>query len=280
MPAARPSEAAAADATAGSTNPVPTAPLAAERSARGPHRGAAENGGVPATPAGPTRPPETLTVFAAASLTDAFRALARGFEQTEPHLHVELDVAGSPALVRQILEGAPGDVFAAADEVSMDAVREHGRVLGEPVVFARNSLTIAVEQANPRRITGLADLLRPDVTVALCAPTVPAGRYAREALRRAGLAVPEASQEIDVRAALTKVELGEADAAVVYVTDVRARADRVAAVPIAAEQNVVARYPIARLTEANNAAGAARFTAYVLSADGQRALAASGFLPP
>jgi len=223
---------------------------------------------------------ETVSVFAAASLTDSFRAIAREFEKLNGGTAVELNLAGSPTLVRQIVEGAPADVFASADEASMESLRMSKHVVGEPVVFARNSLAIAVDKGNPHRIAGLADLVRPKLIIALCAPTVPAGRYAREAFRRAGVPVPAASEELDVRAALTKVELGEADAAVVYVTDVRARAERIERVAIPDAHNVVARYPIARLVNALHTDAARRFVDYVLSPAGQRILADHGFRSP
>lgn len=224
--------------------------------------------------------PETLHVSAAASLTESFQAIVRAFHDAERGVDVELNLGGSGALARQITEGAPADVFASADEASMDTLRSGHQLAGDPAVFATNSLAIAVAKGNPQRIKTLADLTRAKLTIALCAPTVPAGRYAREAFGKAGVPVPEASQELDVRSALTKVELGEADAAIVYVTDVRARAERVDAVAVPDSQNVVARYPIARLANAPHPESARRFVEYVLSPAGQRVLAEHGFRKP
>ncbi|HEY2388602.1 MAG TPA: molybdate ABC transporter substrate-binding protein [Candidatus Binatia bacterium] len=222
---------------------------------------------------------DTITVFAAASLTASFQALATAFEQAHPGTHVQLNFAGSPTLVQQIQDGAPADVFASADEANMQKVVEQKAVVGSPAVFTRNTLEIAVVPGNPKHVAGLADLAKPGLIVALCGPTVPCGRYAAEAIAKAGATMPDASQEPDVKAVLTKVSLGEADAGVVYVTDVKAAAGKVQGVPIPEPGNVVARYPIAALVHAPNAGGAAAFVAFVLSADGQRILATFGFLP-
>ena len=224
---------------------------------------------------------EKLSVFAAASLTESFRAIGDAFEKADQgKTTVELNLAGSQALARQIVEGARADVFAAADEASMEGLRADHHLDGAPMIFARNVLAIAVPAGNPRKITGLADLAAPKLIVALCAPAVPAGRYAREAFRKAGVAVPESSQELDVRSALNKVELGEADAAVVYATDVRARTGHVDSVPIPDAQNVDARYPIAAVAGAPHPQAARRFIEYVRSPAGQRILADYSFRMP
>jgi len=221
----------------------------------------------------------TITAFAAASLTAPFQALAAAFEQAHPDAHVQLNFAGSATLVQQIQDGAPADVFASADEASMQKVVDQKAVAGTPTVFTRNVLEIAVAPGNPKHVAGLGDLAKPGLIVALCGPTVPCGRYAAEAISKADAKMPAASQEPDVKAVLTKVSLGEADAGVVYVTDVKAAAGKVQGVPIPAPGNVEARYPIAALAHAPNASGAAAFVAFVLSADGQRTLATFGFLP-
>ena len=220
----------------------------------------------------------TVTVFAAASLTASFQALAAAFEQAHPGAHVQLNFAGSPTLVQQIQDGAPADVFASADEATMQKVVDQNAVAGSPTVFTQNTLEIAVAPGNPKHVVGLADLAKPGLVVALCGPTVPCGRYAAEAIAKAGATMPAASQEPDVKAVLTKVSLGEADAGVVYVTDVKVAAGKVQGVPIPQAGNVVARYPIAPLAHAPNASGAAAFVAFVFSADGQRVLATFGFL--
>lgn len=227
----------------------------------------------------PTSATGTVTVFAATSLTASFQALAAAFEQAHPGTHVQLDFAGSPTLVQQIGDGAPADVFASADEANMQKVVEQHAVRDTPAIFTRNALEIAVAPGNPKHLAGLADLAKPGLVVALCGPTVPCGRYAAEAMTKAGATMPAASQEPDVRAVLTKVSFGEADVGIVYVTDVKAAAGKVQGVPIPESGNVVARYPIAVLTHAPNPTGGAAFVAFALSAEGQRVLATFGFLP-
>jgi len=222
----------------------------------------------------------TVSVFAAASLTEAFRTIAKNFEAAHPGTKVEFNFAGSSTLARQIVEGAPADVFASADDENMKKVVDAGDVAGVPKSFVRNRLAVIVPRGNPRDVKGLADLARPGMTVSLAAPGVPVGRYAAEAFAKANTPVPDASREADVKAVVTRVSMGEADAGVVYVTDVTAGGDKVEAVPIEEAQNVVASYPIAQLKGAPNAAGAQDFIAYVLSPPGQRVLTNSGFLPP
>jgi molybdate transport system substrate-binding protein len=222
----------------------------------------------------------TVSVFAAASLTEAFRTIAKDFEAAHPGTKVEFNFAGSSTLARQIVEGAPADVFASADDENMKKVVDAGDVAGVPKSFVRNRLAVIVPRGNPRDVKGLADLARPGMTVSLAAPGVPVGRYAAEAFAKANTPVPDASHEADAKAVVTRVSMGEADAGVVYVTDVTAGGDKVEAVPIEEAQNVVASYPIAQLKEAPNAAGAQDFIAYVLSPPGQRVLKSSGFLPP
>jgi molybdate transport system substrate-binding protein len=200
--------------------------------------------------------------------------------QAHPGLEPRTSFAGSQTLVHQVLEGAPVDVVASADERSMQRLVDAGQVAGAPRVFARNRLAIVVPKGNPRRIATLADLARPGLVVALAAPAVPAGRYAREAFAKAGVAVPETSQELDVKAVLSRVALGEADAGVVYVTDVRAAGDTVSGVDIPEPVNVVARYPIAVLADARNRPAAEAFVAFVLGAEGHSILERHGFLAP
>jgi len=182
----------------------------------------AASGGPAEAPSGgsaPTSEPSgEVVVFAAASLTDALEAIAADLEAATPGLDVVFSFAGSQQLAAQIAEGAPADVFASADETQMDVVADAGLVAGEPRTFARNSLAIAVEPGNPLGIRGLADLARADVTLVLADEDVPAGRYAAAALEAAGVTVAPASLEVDVRAVLSKVALGEADAAPVTIT--------------------------------------------------------------
>jgi molybdate transport system substrate-binding protein len=220
-----------------------------------------------------------LDVAAAASLAAAFSAISDDFVKRHPGTDVRTNFAGSPALVRQVREGAPVDVVALADEASMQRLVTDGLV-AEPVVFARNRLALVVPRGNPRGVRTLADLARPGLVVALCAPAVPAGRYAREAFARAGVAPPPASEELDVKAVVTRVALGEADAGVVYATDVRAAGDAVEGIPLPEAHDVVARYPIAVAAGAADPERAASFVAFVESEEGRAVLARFGFLAP
>ena len=205
------------------------------------------------------------TVAAAASLTEAFEALGGA----------TFSFAGSQQLVAQVEAWAPVDVVATADPNAMDRLVRAGLV-DPPATFARNRLAIAVATGNPARIGGLADLGRPGLKVVLADPTVPAGRYARQALDRAGVAVQPVSLELDVKAVARKVAAGEADAGIVYVTDVAgaARID----IPDAA--NVVATYPVAVVRATGNRAGAQAFVDRLLGPAGRSALAAHGFELP
>ncbi|MGH7788780.1 MAG: molybdate ABC transporter substrate-binding protein [Candidatus Binatia bacterium] len=219
-----------------------------------------------------------LTVLAAASLADAFTAIGAAFEQAHPGLKVEFSFASSSTLATQIGEGARADVFASADESNMQKVAAD---LAAPArTFAANRLAIVVPKGNRKRIATLGDLAGSGVTVALAAPQVPAGRYAAEAFQKAGVAVVPASQEVDVRAVLTKVAMDEADAGIVYVTDIRAAADKVDAVAIPDEYNVTARYPIAVLKQSGTPETATAFVNFVLSPAGQTTLKEFGFLAP
>jgi molybdate transport system substrate-binding protein len=221
-----------------------------------------------------------LIVFAAASLTDAFDELSRAFVDANPDVEVVVNHAGSQTLAGQIAEGAPADVFASANVAQMDALADGGHLGREPEQFTATTLAIAVEPGNPLGIGGLPDLEDPDLLVVLPAEEVPAGRYAREALSAAGVEVTPASLERDVRAARSKVELGEADASIVYVSDIVAADGRVDGVAIPSEHNVRATFPIAVLADAPNRAAADAFVAFVRSEAGQEVLTANGFEAP
>ncbi|MPZ25210.1 MAG: molybdate ABC transporter substrate-binding protein [Micromonosporaceae bacterium] len=227
-------------------------------------------------------PPEegvggTVTIFAAASLTEPFGRLGEDFEAAYPGATVVLNFAGSATLAQQINEGAPVDVFAAADPTSMQLVADGGGTGVSPATFARNQLVIAVGPGNPLGIAGLADL--PGLTVALCAEQVPCGRAAQRALAAAGVALTPATLERDVKAALAKVELGEVDAALVYRTDVRA-SEQVDGVEFPESAEAVNDYPISVLDDAPNPTAAAAFVELVLSEAGQAVLADAGFARP
>lgn len=219
-----------------------------------------------------------LLVFAAASLTAPFAALEKAFEAANPGVDVQCNFAGTPQLVMQIREGAAVDVFAAADAVNMAKVVADGKATAEPRVFACNQFAIVVAAGNPLGIAGLADLAKQGRKVALCGPEVPAGRYARQLLDKAKVAVDSVSDEPNVKALVTKVALGELDAGIVYVTDCREKG--VAAVSIPDEHQVWADYPIVVCKAATDAAAAGLFVDFVLSPAGQRVLADFGFRSP
>ena len=235
--------------------------------------------GARATQSLTSQPSETLTVFAAASLTAAFQAIATEFQKLYPQVRVETNFAGSPTLVQQIDQGAPADVFAAADEVNMHKLVDSGELAGEPQLFAQNKLQIVVSAGNPKHVATLADLNRSGMIVALCGPTVPCGRYASELFRKAGVALPPASEELDVKAVLSKVVAGEVDAGVVYDTDIRAGGNKVEGIDIPESVDVIARYPIAVLKHAPNKSAAQTFVDFVLSPAGQQVLVSFGFRP-
>ena len=220
-----------------------------------------------------------ITVFAAASLTGSFTQLGRQFEAAHPGTHVVLSFGASSTLATQIVQGAPADVFASASAKNLDqVVTAKAATAGKP--FARNVMEIAVPPANPAQITQLSDLAEPGVKVVLCAEAVPCGSTARAVFTKAKLTVKPVSNEADVKATLSKVQLGEADAGVVYVTDVLAAGAKVKGITIPADLNASTSYPIAPLTASKNPTLAAAFVDYVLSPDGQAVLARAGFEKP
>jgi molybdate transport system substrate-binding protein len=221
--------------------------------------------------------PVQLTVFAAASLTSAFTKLGADFSAAHPDVKVSFNFAGSQELAAQIQEGGPADIFASADSTNMERVAS---LVSTPKMFVGNQLEIAVAPGNPLHLAGLAGLARRGVKVVLCAPEVPAGKYAVQALSAAGVSVKPVSLEADVKAAVSKVALGEADACVVYRTDVIAAKGQVEGVEIPASQNVTAAYPIAVVKDSKHLAQARAFVDYVLSSAGQNTLRSFGFLPP
>jgi molybdate transport system substrate-binding protein len=235
---------------------------------------------LPVHAADPTAAAQHVAVFAAASLTDVFKSIGGAFERAHPGSTVQLNFGASSTLVQQIRDGAPADVFASADEANMQKAADAGDLALPARIFAQNRLVIAVPAGNPAHIASLADLTKSGLTVALAAPQVPAGKYAAEAFGKAGLAVPAASQELDVRAVLNKVAMREVDAGIVYLTDVRAAGGKVNAIAIPDQYNVSARYPIAVLKHAADAPSATALVDYVLSPAGQAQLREFGFLPP
>ncbi len=221
----------------------------------------------------------TIVVFAATSLKGAFDKIAAQFEKAHPDATVKFNYAGSSSLATSLRNAAPADVFASADSKNMNKVTSDGLASGSPTTFAHNKLEIMVEAGNPKKIKSVADLAEKDVKVAVCAPDVPCGAYSKEVFKKAGVTVHPATEETTVSSVVTKVTLGEADAGLVYTTDVKAAGSKAAGVPIPANQNVTAEYPIVTLKHAANRNGANAFMHYVLSKDGQKVLASFGFQP-
>ena len=225
-------------------------------------------------------PDADVTVFAAASLTAAFTELGDAFVTAHPDAQVRFNFAGSSELVAPIRDGAPADVFASADETNMEKLTDAGGGVGEPVVFATNAAEIVVESGNPEAIRSVRDLVDDGLVVVQCAEEVPCGAYARQVFATAGVDVEPRSFEANVNAVVAKVSLGEADAGVVYRTDVLAAGDEADGVVIPDEINVMAQYPIAVTTSAPNPAGASEFVDFVLGGAGQEILATYGFGAP
>jgi molybdate transport system substrate-binding protein len=220
----------------------------------------------------------TVTVFAAASLSQVFDAMKRPFAAAQHRYALQYAFAGSQQLVAQLKQGARADVLATADRQTMSTAAADG-VERAPVVFARNKLAIVVSRGNPNRVSGLADLARPGLRLVLAAPEVPAGRYARQALATARVTVQPVSLEDNVSGVVTKVALGEADAGIAYATDI-ARAPRVDAVTVPDSQNIVAEYLVAEPAAVDDRAGADAFIDFVRGPSGQRVLHRFGFLAP
>ncbi len=238
-------------------------------------------------------PRVTLNVFAAASLTNAFKEIGQKFQQAYSNVTVTFNFAGSQALAQQINQGAPADVFASANQKQMDVVVQAGGAdASESRVFARNLLVVIFPRNNPGQITKLQDLARPGLKIVLADKSVPAGQYALDFLSKAS-ADPSfgssyqanvtknvVSYETDVETVVTKVVQGEADAGIVYTTDALANASQLGQIAIPTNLQTVAVYPIAPLKASKNAAIAEQFVDFVLSADGQAVLARYGFMPP
>jgi molybdate transport system substrate-binding protein len=237
-------------------------------------------------------PQTTLTVYAAASLTEAFTVIGKVLEQRNPGLHVALNFAGSQQLAQQLDQGAKADVFASADQRWMDYARTHGLVEGTPREFVRNLLVVIVPQSNPGRINHLQDLSRPGIKLVIEAEAVPAGKYSRDALAKLNHAPgfpPDFAQQVlrnvvseedNVRAVVAKVQLGEADAGMVYRSDVTpAVAGKLQVINIPDRYNVLASYPIALVKGAPNPDAGRQFIDLVLSSIGQRVLRDQNFIP-
>lgn len=226
------------------------------------------------------KPSGEITVFAASSLTESFDAMAKQFEKKYPDVSVKFDYDASSNLATQINQGASADVFASADQDNLQKTIDSGAVTPPAVVFAKNRLEIAVEKGNPKKIKSLADLQKSGLVVVLCADQVPCGKYAAQSLAMAGVTINPSSKEENAKATLSKVSIGEADASIVYVTDVKASKGTTSGVKIADKQNVIATYPMGVVKESQNATAAKAWVQYVTSKDGQKTLRKFGFLPP
>ncbi|MFD4942743.1 molybdate ABC transporter substrate-binding protein [Streptomyces sp. NPDC058239] len=222
----------------------------------------------------------TVTVFAAASLKESFTTLGKEFEKQHPGTKVTFSFGGSDSLAASITGGAPADVFAAASPKTMKIVTDAGDASGTPATFVRNQLEIATLPGNPDKVSSLKDLTKSSLKVVLCDKEVPCGAAAQKALDASSLKLTPVSYEQDVKSALTKVELKEADAAVVYKTDVKAAGDKVEGVEFPESADAVNDYPIALLKDAPNADASKAFIALVQSAEGQKVLTEAGFLKP
>lgn len=229
-----------------------------------------------------------MTVYAASSLTDAFGELSGVFERDNPGVEVRVNFAGSSVLLGQISQGAPADVFASADRAKMETAAREGLVAGEPRVFARNREVVIVPESNPGRIEGFKDLSKPGLKLTLAQDGVPAAEYAKKVLNKAderyGANFEEkvlsnlVSREPDVRVAVNRVALGEADATFGYSSDVTTDIkDRVKVFEIPERLNVVAAYPIASTKDAENPELAQKWIELVTSEEGQRVLRKRGF---
>jgi len=221
---------------------------------------------------------QTVTVLAASSLRHVFQDIGAAYEKKHPGVKVRFSFAGSQQLATQVRQGQPADVLATADTETMDGLRSETG--GKPVRFAKNRLTIATAPHNPEHIRGLHDLSRKDLKVVLAAKKVPVGRYGRDVLRKQHVSVHPASQESDVASVLSKVQLGEADAGLVYVTDATSAGGKVGTVRVPDAQNAVADYPAAPLKQSKHAKQAAGFTRYLTSTPAQKLLRKAGFQKP
>src|SRR4051794_2663838 len=218
-----------------------------------------------------------VTVFAASSLTAAYTEIGDAFKTSNPEASVTFNFGSSSDLVAQINQGAAADVYASADEANMQKLTDAAGNADEPRVFATNSLQIVMQPGNPKAIKTLADLANPGLIYVTCAPEVPIGKYAAQALDSAGVTVTPASLEENVKGIVTKVTLGEADAGIVYTTDVIAAGDKAEGIDIPAANNVIAKYPVVVTKAAANPRGAAAFVDFVLGDQGQKILASHGF---
>lgn len=223
---------------------------------------------------------KTLTVFAAASLTESFNALKTEFEQAHPGVTIKYSFGGSSTLVQQLNNGAKADVFASADQANMDKAVQGGSIQGSPTVFATNKLTIAVAPGNPKGLKTFGDLAKPGLKVVVCADQVPCGSATEKVEKNTRVTLKPVSEEQDVKQVLTKVESGDADAGLVYVTDANTAGGKVAQVDFPESAQAINNYPIAVVKDAPEADLAQQFEQFVLGAQGKAELAKVGFGTP
>jgi molybdate transport system substrate-binding protein len=223
-------------------------------------------------------PKADLTVLAASSLTDVFTAAGKLYEKEHPGTHVKFSFAGSQALAAQVKQGAPADALVTADQKTMNGVESE--VSGKPIVIAHNRLVIVTDKGNPKKVASLKDLSDPKLKVVLAAKEVPVGNYSRQVLDKQKITVKPVSEETNVRAVLSKVELGEADAGIVYRTDAATAPGKVTQVTIPDAQNTIAAYPAATLKESQHSAAAQAFVAWLAKPEAQKILQDAGFQKP
>jgi molybdate transport system substrate-binding protein len=228
----------------------------------------------------PTASTKTLTVLAAASLTETFNQLGKTFEQAHLGTKVVFSYGGSSTLAQQITQGAPADVFASASPATMKTVTDAGDASGTPQVFVRNQLVIAVPSGDPKGIKSLSDLTKPGLKVVLCAEAVPCGAAAKKALAAANVKLTPVSLEQDVKSALNKVTIGEADAALVYRTDAEAAGGKVQGIEFPESAQAINDYPIVALKSSKNPDLANQFVQFIESPDALAVLTAAGFQAP
>ncbi|WP_030708894.1 molybdate ABC transporter substrate-binding protein [Streptomyces sp. NRRL F-2580] len=258
--------AAVAALTAALLVPLAACGTADEKPAAGPTSGSA--------PASAEPKAANLTVLAASSLTDVFKTAGEAYRKAHPGTKITFSFAGSQELAAQVKQGAPADALVTADTKTMDGLKAE---TGEPTVIAKNRLVIATGKGNPFKVDELRDLADAKLKVVLAAPEVPVGRYSKQILDAQKIEVKPVSQEPNVRAVLSKVELGEADAGLVYKTDSAKSGDKVVTVDIPDEQNAVASYPAAALKQSKNAEAAAAFVAWLSTPEAQKILQDAGF---